>query len=57
MHIWLTHVGELLPIYGDVRLFRYGVLSQMLADQSHEVTRWVPTFIHAHKRQLSCKTS
>jgi len=51
MKIWLIHVGELLPIDGNVRLFRYGVLAEMLAEKGHHVTRWAPTFIHAHKRQ------
>ncbi|MCC9078805.1 glycosyltransferase family 4 protein [Litorilinea aerophila] len=53
MNIWLVHVGELLPIDGDVRLFRYGILANMLVERGHRVTRWAPTFIHAYKRQRS----
>jgi len=55
MNIWLIHVGELLPIDGEVRLFRYGILADMLVERGHSVTRWAPTFIHAYKRQrTSC---
>ena len=51
MKIWLIHLGELLPIDGDVRLFRYGILAEKLSEQHHHVTRWAPTFVHAHKKQ------
>jgi glycosyltransferase involved in cell wall biosynthesis len=51
MNIWLIHLGELLPIDGDVRLFRYGILAEMLAERGHHVTRWAPTFVHATKTQ------
>jgi glycosyltransferase involved in cell wall biosynthesis len=51
MKIWLTHVAELLPIDRDGRLFRYGILSDMLCAQGHCVTRWSPTFNHFSKRQ------
>jgi glycosyltransferase involved in cell wall biosynthesis len=50
MRIWLIHLGELLPIDGSVRLFRYGILAKMLAEQGHQVTRWAPTFVHAYKK-------
>jgi glycosyltransferase involved in cell wall biosynthesis len=49
MHVWLIHPGELLPIDGDVRLYRYGILADMLARCGHSVTRWAPTFVHATK--------
>lgn len=49
MHVWLTHVGETLPIDGPVRLFRYGILAEMLVQGGHQVTRWAPTFVHATK--------
>ncbi|NOZ25648.1 MAG: glycosyltransferase family 4 protein [Nitrospirae bacterium] len=51
MVIWLVHIGELLPVDGPSRLFRYGILAEMLADRGHSVVRWAPTFVHAHKRQ------
>ncbi len=50
MHVWLIHLGELLPTDGTPRLFRYGVLAQMLSDAGHRVTRWAPTFVHATKK-------
>ena len=40
MHVWLIHLGELLPIDGNPRLFRYGVLGEMLSESGHRVTRW-----------------
>ena len=51
MEIWLLHVGELLPIDGDVRPFRYGILADTLTQRGHKVVRWAPTFIHAYKKQ------
>lgn len=51
MNVWLVHQGELLPIDGDVRPFRYNMLSQHLRNGGHEVIRWAPTFAHATKTQ------
>ena len=51
MEIWLVHIGELLPVDGPSRLFRYGILAEMLAERGHSVVRWAPTFVHAYKRQ------
>lgn len=51
MNIWLVHVGELLPIDGEGRLFRYGILADMLCALGHSVTRWAPTFSHFTKSQ------
>ncbi len=51
MNIWLIHLGELLPIDGDYRLFRYGMLSQMLAASGHSAVQWAPTFSHITKHQ------
>jgi len=50
MRYWLIHAGEPLPIDGDVRLFRYGILSSMLADRGHDVVQWAGTFDHFLKR-------
>lgn len=50
MKIWLIHIGELLPIDGPTRPFRYGILAEMLSERGHYVTRWAPTFIHAYKK-------
>lgn len=51
MNIWLTEVGESLPI-GDnrgCRLRRIGMLAQVLADAGHEVTWWASSFDHYRK--------
>lgn len=57
MEIWLIHIGELLPVDGQTRLFRYGILADMLAERGHSVVRWAPTFVHAYKRQRAEKDS
>jgi len=49
MNVWLIHPGELLPVDGDVRLNRYGILAQMLSRRGHTVTIWAPTFVHTRK--------
>lgn len=51
MQIWLTKLGEPLPIDGKVRLHRTGILAEILADEGHEVTYWTSTFSHALKKQ------
>ncbi|MCI5146190.1 MAG: glycosyltransferase [Candidatus Electrothrix sp. AR3] len=53
MRIWLITAGELLPTDGNIRLFRYGILANFLAEQQehHDIIRWAPTFVHATKRQ------
>lgn len=52
MRVWLIHMGELVQSDGDgVRLYRLGMLAEELESRGHLVTRWVPTFIHTHKRQ------
>ena len=51
MRYWLIHAGEPLPTDGDVRLFRYGILSSMLADRGHEAVQWAGTFNHFLKKQ------
>lgn len=53
MHVWLLHPAEPVPLDGDVRLFRYGTLSQMLADRGHQATQWASTFNHFTKTQRS----
>ncbi len=57
MEIWLIHIGELLPVDGQTRLFRYGILADMLSERGHHVVRWAPTFVHAYKRQRAEKDS
>lgn len=53
MRVWLLHVGERVVLDGDVRIGRYGYLSEELVRQGHEVVRWVPSFVHVLKRQRS----
>ncbi len=51
MLVWLITVGEPLPIIddGNQRLFRAGIIAQLLADQGHEVVWWTSTFDHVRK--------
>jgi glycosyltransferase involved in cell wall biosynthesis len=48
--IWFTEIGEPLPFEKDVRLHRYGILTQHLARLGHDVTWWTSTFSHANKQ-------
>lgn len=50
VRVWLLHVGELLPGDEPFRPFRYSYLAKSLLSAGHEVVRWAPTFVHAHKR-------
>lgn len=50
LRIWFTEIGEPLPLEGDVRLHRYGNLTQALAREGHDVTWWTSNFTHAAKR-------
>ena len=56
MYIWLVNANEPVP-YGDteVRLFRMGILAEILADAGHEVVWWSSTFDHFNKLQRSVK--
>jgi glycosyltransferase involved in cell wall biosynthesis len=45
-------VGEPLPIDGkNERLYRTGILSQLMADEGHEVTWWTSSFNHTKRAQ------
>lgn len=51
MRVWLVTVGEPVPTDGiNVRLYRTGILSEMLVRAGHEVTWWTSTFDHMQKR-------
>lgn len=50
MRLWLLHVGEELPVDGEVRPRRYGYLAQALGEAGHDVLYWAPTFRHLAKR-------
>ena len=49
MKIWLTEIGEPLPVDAGARLMRCGLLAQTLAARDHEVTWWASTYDHARK--------
>ena len=53
MKIWITEIGEPLPLESNVRLHRYGEFSRFLAEQGHDVTWWSSSFSHAPKKHLS----
>lgn len=50
MNIWIIHPGELLPIDGTGRLFRYGLLANYLAQGDNSILRFAPTFAHGIKK-------
>lgn len=52
MRIWLITVGEPLPIDGsNERLYRTGMIAQLLSMQGHEVLWWTSNYDHARKKQ------
>ena len=52
MHIWLITVGEPLPIDGNNdRLYRTGILVNLLIKKGHKVVWWTSTFDHVRKIQ------
>lgn len=58
MRIWIFKVGENIPFqHTDVRLMRAAMLSQMLAQQGHEVTWWVSSVNHQTKTYYPEATS
>lgn len=54
---WIVTVGEPLPLDGpNVRLYRSGILSYLMAEQGHDVTWWSSTFDHVAKVQRASTT-
>lgn len=52
MRVWLINTGETLPTDpGLVRLWRMGILADILVARGHEVVWWASTFRHSHKNQ------
>lgn len=49
MNIWIVSSGEPLPIDGNPRLRRMGMLSQILVQRGHEVHWFASTFHHYKK--------
>lgn len=52
MKIWFLEIGEPLPVEDNVRLLRYGNMTQWLAKQGHDVTWWASSFSHAPKKHV-----
>ena len=52
MKVWILEIGEPLPLEKDVRLHRYGLFSQYLAQQGEDVTWWTSSFSHAPKKHF-----
>ncbi len=51
MRIWLTTVGEPLPVGAAAdRLWRTGLLAEILAERGHEVLWWTSTVDHIRKK-------
>jgi len=58
MKIWITEIGEPLPLEPNARLLRYGIMGPLLAKLGHEVTWWTSTFSHSNRkfvRQADCE--
>ncbi len=55
MKIWITEIGEPLPMEKDVRLHRYGQFTKFLAQAGHEVVWWTSSFSHAPKKHFAEK--
>ncbi|HLB38412.1 MAG TPA: glycosyltransferase family 4 protein [Gemmatimonadales bacterium] len=49
MKIWLTEIGEPLPLTPGRRLMRAGLLAEALSAAGHDVTWWTSTFDHVAK--------
>ena len=58
MNIWLITVGEPLPIdIGNQRLYRTGILAQMLGENGHNVIWWTSSVNHMTKKQRFSKNT
>lgn len=55
MKIWIIEIGEPLPVEQNVRLHRYGIFSQYLAQHGHDVTWWTSSYSHAPKKNFFTK--
>jgi len=52
LRIWLITIGEPLLIDGtNERLYRTGILANMLVERGHEIIWWTSTFNHVRKKQ------
>jgi glycosyltransferase involved in cell wall biosynthesis len=53
MRIWITELAEPLPIDRGSRLWRVGMLAEILARDGHDVTWWTSAFDHFTKTHRS----
>jgi len=52
MRVWVVKTSEMLAEDGNHgRLLRSGMIAQLLDKRGHDVTWWMSTFDHAHRRQ------
>jgi len=58
MQFWLITIGEPLPVDGDnVRLYRTGLLANLLVEKGHNVLWWTSTYDHFKKKHRFFKDS
>lgn len=57
MRTWVITIGEPLPVdEGSPRLYRSGILANMLADRGHDVVWWSSAFDHMLKKHRATST-
>src|SRR6266446_4519308 len=50
MRVWIIQTGEPTPVFGQkTRLYRAGMLAEILHSAGHKVTWWSATFDHTEK--------
>ena len=52
MDIWLTQIGEQLPLNNNTRKMRTALLADELVRRDHRITWWASAFDHASKKFL-----
>src|SRR6516165_8982491 len=56
MRVWVVKTSEMLAEDGNHgRLLRSGMIAQLLDQRGHDVTWWMSTFDHAHRRQRAAR--
>jgi glycosyltransferase involved in cell wall biosynthesis len=51
--IWLVKTGEPVPLTGNERLLRMGLLAEILQQRGHDVTWWTSTFSHSQRSHMA----
>src|SRR5262249_33282091 len=57
MRIWVTEIGEPLPLESNARLLRYGQFTSRWAAAGHDVTWWTSGFSHFQRATIRDKDS